>query len=95
MIVLKKIAIFNCLLFIGGACLNFIAEQCRWSTDWRFIYEYGKILWYVIFFGTMVCAFVNSILILNNAKFNLKHNLKWALISLAPIILFGIKLIIP
>ena len=80
-------------ILIVGICLagmligNYI-ERYRIS-NYRWIYEYGKQINFIMVFGSLAWSFFHPIIIWSNNRIEWKKYLIWILIGLIPILYFA------
>jgi hypothetical protein len=60
----------------------------------RWIYESGKLISFGLFFGSLFWSLVNSIMLINESKYEWKKRLIWVFISALPILYFVIMMTI-
>lgn len=81
----KIISVVNILLLIIGMLIMHYSELVRMHKP---LYPILKMLGWGMFFISIILAGVNSILIYDTIKNNLKKNLIWILVSLIPLMYF-------
>src|SRR5690606_39189199 len=81
----KVISVVNILLLIVGTLIGRYSECIR---IYKPLYPILKMLAWGMFFISIIWSGINSILIYDTIKSNLKRNLIWILVSLLPLIYF-------
>ena len=86
---LKRLAIFNCVLFVSAIFINFSTNQFLYHPELHWIFIYGKRVFILLLIITELCSFINTILLFVASNSHWKKNLSWLLLSAFPIILLG------
>ncbi|WP_343613302.1 hypothetical protein [Flavobacterium sp.] len=77
----QKIAIAIPVLFILSGLTKRYVERFRFSTDFRWIYEYGSIGAFLLIMFLVIFSFANSILMLRDLKIEWPKKILWLLLS--------------
>jgi len=83
----KMISILIIGVFLLGLLIGNFAERFRFS-NYRWIYQCGKLINYIMVFGSLATSFFHPLIIWSNNRTKWKKYLKWIVIGLIPILYF-------
>lgn len=90
----QKLAIAIPVLFILSCLTKRYIERFRFSTEFRWVYEYGNFGTLILCIFLVFFSFANSILVLRDLKIKLLPKFLWFLLSLSVFLYVAIALII-
>lgn len=82
----EKYVLIIYLLGFFGLLIGNISERFRYS-EFRYLYQYGKLISFILMLSCLLWSLINSIFILQESYSNLKRKVFWVFVSLAPIII--------
>ena len=89
----KLSAILIIGIFIAGIAIGTYTDRFR-ASDYRWIYEYGKLINYILVFGSLACSSVHPFIIYGNNVKDWKKYLTWIIIGILPILYFAFMMIL-
>lgn len=89
----KWSAILIIFLFLIGMLVGYYVERFRFS-NYRWIYEYGKLINYLTVFGSLTWSFFNPVIVWENKKRTWRRYITWIIVGLLPLFCFAFIMIL-
>lgn len=89
----QELALIIPFIPVLGIMISILTEPFRIIPNYHWIYSFGKMTCFLLWFIGIIWAFINAILIIQLSSINLKEKFLWLIVNFSIIIIFLITVL--